>query len=212
MSVNGFRVHREHGTKFDPGDSLGFGELSSCFVSKCRFSNLRVRPITYEPPPVEYDQEDYTRYYREAAEFDDSDAFAHLGLADALVDQRRFEEAEMHLDKFRELVREEYWLRSGVQMIHGLLLKGRGDYADAFKPLQESVATQRFRVTALGQLAWLYASCPDAAYRDGPKPLLRLGKRCKLLRRISGITKKCSPRPKRRTISSIWPSRPSATP
>ena len=62
----------------------------------------------------------------------------------------------------------------------GNLLDGQGQYADAIRFYESALKAQPSHAGVLNNLAWLRASCPEAAFRDGPQAV-RLAKRaCEL--------------------------------
>ncbi|RPJ36800.1 MAG: hypothetical protein EHM35_07500 [Planctomycetaceae bacterium] len=59
-------------------------------------------------------------------------------------------------------------------LVHGLLgglLCSTGQYGEALAHLEAAHAANTGDVTVANNLAWLLATCPDAAYRDGPRAL-----------------------------------------
>jgi Tfp pilus assembly protein PilF len=60
------------------------------------------------------------------------------------------------------------------------LLDGQGKYADAIRFYQAALQAQPNQAEALNNLAWLRASCPDAAFRDGPEAVRLAAKACQL--------------------------------
>ena len=65
------------------------------------------------------------------------------------------------------------WLPT-VPLVHGLLgglLCSTGQYGEALAHLEAAHAANPGDVTVANNLAWLLATCPDAAYRDGPRAL-----------------------------------------
>jgi Flp pilus assembly protein TadD len=59
-------------------------------------------------------------------------------------------------------------------LAHGLLgglLCSIGQYGEALTHLEAALAANAGDVTVANNLAWLLATCPDAAYRDGPRAL-----------------------------------------
>ena len=58
--------------------------------------------------------------------------------------------------------------------MHGLLgglLCSTGQYREALVHLEAAYAANPGDVSVANNLAWLLATCPDAAYRDGPRAL-----------------------------------------
>ncbi len=62
----------------------------------------------------------------------------------------------------------------------GLIHQRRGDFAPAAKDFSESARLDPDNPTNMDDLAWLLATCPDAAVRDGKKALALSKKACEL--------------------------------
>lgn len=62
----------------------------------------------------------------------------------------------------------------------GMLLEQRGDHERAISDLNQAVLLQPEDATAYNNLAWLWATCPDARFRDGKKAVVSATRSCEL--------------------------------
>jgi len=62
----------------------------------------------------------------------------------------------------------------------GLLHEARSDYQDAFDDFQKAIQLDSGDAYACNNLAWLLATCPNAAFRDGRKAVEFANKACAL--------------------------------
>jgi tetratricopeptide (TPR) repeat protein len=58
--------------------------------------------------------------------------------------------------------------------------KAQGEYDRAIADFSEALRLDPKHLTAIGNITWLYATCPDAKYRDGSKALAFGTKACEL--------------------------------
>jgi tetratricopeptide (TPR) repeat protein len=90
---------------------------------------------------------------------------AHYNLADIFFAQGRWDEAIEHyqqaLKQMPDSVHAYYQL--------GLALQSRGRFAEAVAQLQKVLELDPKHIPAQNNLAWLLATCPDGALRDGKK-------------------------------------------
>ncbi len=81
------------------------------------------------------------------------------------------------LDREQEAIvyaRKVAALAPNSPLVHGLLgslLCSTGQYGEALAHLEAAYAVNAGDVTVANNLAWLLATCPEAAYRDGPRAL-----------------------------------------
>jgi tetratricopeptide (TPR) repeat protein len=61
-----------------------------------------------------------------------------------------------------------------------LLLAPRGHLTEAIKLLQAAVQLAPQQAAASRNLAWIYATCPDRRFRNGPKAVELAGRACEL--------------------------------
>ena len=84
---------------------------------------------------------------------------------------------------FAEALRNLVHVRTNYAEAMGSLdgtLDGQGKYAEAIRFYQAALKAQPDQEGVLNNLAWLLATCPDAAFRNGPEAV-RLGSRaCEL--------------------------------
>jgi len=88
-------------------------------------------------------------------------------LASCLARLDREQEAIVYARKVAELA-------PNGPLVHGLLgslLCANGQYGEALVHLEAALAMNAGDVTIANNLAWLLATCPEAAYRDGPRAL-----------------------------------------
>jgi superkiller protein 3 len=92
---------------------------------------------------------------------------AHFNLANLFLAQGRWDEAIEHyqqaLKQMPDSVHAHYQL--------GLALQSRGQFAAAVAQFQKVLELDPRHVTALNNLAWIWATCPDNSLRNGPKAL-----------------------------------------
>ena len=88
---------------------------------------------------------------------------AHDNLAKALLQKGRLEEAMVHYRKFLEIEPHNVEARN----ILGTALIQQGHVKEAIQQWQEALAIEPENGNAASNLAWVFATCPDASIRDG---------------------------------------------
>ena len=88
---------------------------------------------------------------------------AHDNLAKALLQKGRLEEAMVHYRKFLEIEPHNVEARN----ILGTALIQQGHVKEAIQQWQEALAIEPTNGNAASNLAWVFATCPDASIRDG---------------------------------------------
>jgi tetratricopeptide (TPR) repeat protein len=109
--------------------------------------------------------DDAISHYRRALQLRDGNAATHYGLAMALVEQRKVDEAIEHFKKALSLQLDntEASNNLAVMYIH------RGEIGNAIAQWQQTLAFDPDNGQAANNLAWVFATSPDAEFRDGPK-------------------------------------------
>jgi protein O-mannosyl-transferase len=107
-------------------------------------------------------------HYRKAIEIEPDYMKARFSLANALSAQGRAEEAieqyQQALKQMPNSVHAHYQL--------GVVLQGRSRFAEAGVQFQKVLQLDPGHVAAQNNLAWLLATCPDRALRDGSKAVV----------------------------------------
>ena len=96
-------------------------------------------------------------------------------LASCLARLKREQEAIPYARKAAQMA-------PGSAMVHGLLgglLSSTGQYREALTHLEAAYAASPGDVSVANNLAWVLATCPEAAYRDGPRALRLAESACK---------------------------------
>ena len=88
---------------------------------------------------------------------------AHDNLAKAFLQKGRLEEAMVHYRKFLEIEPQNVEARN----ILGTALIQQGHVKEAIQQWQEALAIEPENGNAASNLAWVFATCPDASIRDG---------------------------------------------
>ena len=88
---------------------------------------------------------------------------AHDNLAKALLQKGRLEDAMVHYRKFLEIEPHNVETRN----ILGTALIQQGHVKEAIQQWQEALAIEPANGNAASNLAWVFATCPDASIRDG---------------------------------------------
>ncbi len=104
-------------------------------------------------------------HLQKALEIQPGLASAHNNLGDALLRKGRFDEA---ITRFQEAVR----LRPDFARAHcnlGAALLRKGQAAEALAHYQAAIAAQPANPPVLTTVAWVLATCPEAAVRNGPR-------------------------------------------
>ena len=111
--------------------------------------------------------DDAISQYRRALAIRPDYAEAHNNLAAALASRGQLDEAMAHYRRALEI--EPDYLAAHYNL--GLALAGRGRFAEAIAHYQKALQLKPDYAAVLNELAWLCATCPDAAFRDGAAAL-----------------------------------------
>jgi Flp pilus assembly protein TadD len=114
--------------------------------------------------------------YQEAIRLKPEYAEACYNLGNALLTKGRTGEA---ISQFQQAVRlkPDYANTLGAQ---ASTLAGQGKHAEAIRFYQAALKAQPDQEGVLNNLAWLLASCPDAAFRNGPEAVRLAARACEL--------------------------------
>lgn len=105
--------------------------------------------------------------FRKAIELKPDLADAHNNLGALLLSSGRLQEALPHLQKVCELQPN----KAGAHANLGVALRMSGQVAEAVAAYQKALAADPAQLAALANLAWILATHPDPAFRDGPRAL-----------------------------------------
>ena len=111
--------------------------------------------------------EEAITHYRKALELKPDYAEAHDSLGNALRGCGRTDEAVAHYQKALELNPLDATAHRGLAEV----LAGRGQVHEAIIHYKRALTITPQNVAACNNLAWLFATCPDAAVRDGAKAI-----------------------------------------
>jgi tetratricopeptide (TPR) repeat protein len=145
---------------FVPDGTLGL-RLSGFGVSPVRFSNFRVRKLTFGPPPE--DAEARIKYYTESIRRNADNAFAYYRRGVAHRERKEYEAAIADFEKAEQVLPE---LASVLSPI-GDTYAAKGDYDKAIKAFEAAIKKLPTNLPAKAELAWLRATCPQEKYRNG---------------------------------------------
>lgn len=120
--------------------------------------------------------EDGAVYLRRAVEIKPGFAVAHNNLASVLRRLRRYPEAVGHFEQ--ALALKPHWPE--VQRNLAGTLAGMRRWSEAVAHYRESLRLRPDAVETMDELAWLLATCPDDATRNGPEAV-RLAERSRFL-------------------------------
>lgn len=109
--------------------------------------------------------EEAIAHFETALSIRSANAPAHDNLAKAFLQQGRYDEAMLHAQKLLELQPENQEARNVV----GTILAQTGRISEAMDQWKKTIATDPNNGNANNNLAWVYATCPDPAIRDGSK-------------------------------------------
>jgi Tfp pilus assembly protein PilF len=117
-----------------------------------------------------------TTQFQEAARLKPSSALVHYNLGAALGNQGQTDAA---ISQFQEAIRLQPAYPEALGSLAGTL-DGQGKYAEAIRLYQAALKIQPDQDGILNNLAWLLATCPDAAFRSGPQAVRLATRACEL--------------------------------
>jgi tetratricopeptide (TPR) repeat protein len=151
---------------------------------KLRLGNVRVRKLTYGPPPRIEDAKyaECVEYYSQAIEDNPgySAPYRLRGMSHYFLGQ--YEHA---LPDFRKVVELDPEARGALVFV-GDTLRGLGRYSEAIDSLQSAIAKEPQEPSAYATLCLIFAACPDAKLRDVPQAM-RLGTKARELNAKSSL-------------------------
>ena len=114
--------------------------------------------------------------YTEAIRLDPKDAEAHRFRAFASIQKADFQKAFADLDDAIRLNPTD----AKALINRGNLRKSKQEYEKAIVDYTAAIRTDPKGAWAHHELAWLYATCPDAKFRSGTKAVENAAKACKM--------------------------------
>ena len=106
-------------------------------------------------------------HFEQALKIDPGSAEAHYALGDILAHRRRFDEAVAHFEQALKTKADFAEAHVGLAAV----LLGRGRVSEAAEHFQQALQAKPDCIPALNNLAWIRATHPDAAFRDGRQAL-----------------------------------------
>jgi len=119
---------------------------------------------------------DTSTLFRYALALNPNDVHALYGLGTYLADTGRLEEGKPLLEKAIRIHPANPEALGALASI----FDSQGDYEDAIRFYRAGLEAQPDHTGILNNLAWLLATCPDAAYRDGPEAVRLASRACEL--------------------------------
>jgi tetratricopeptide (TPR) repeat protein len=116
------------------------------------------------------------RQYQEALRLKPDYAEAHYSLGVVLVNQGQMDAA---IRQYQEAIRLRPAYAEALGAMAGTL-DGQGKYAEAIRCYQAALKAQPDQDGLLNNLAWLLATCPDAAFRNGTEAVRLATRACEL--------------------------------
>ena len=116
------------------------------------------------------------RQFQEADRLMPGSAALHYNLGLALASRGQ---ADAAIRQLREAIRLQPAYPEALGALAGALA-GQGNYAEAIRSYQAALKAQPDQVGVLNNLAWLLATCPDAAFRNGPEAVRLATRACEL--------------------------------
>jgi tetratricopeptide (TPR) repeat protein len=112
----------------------------------------------------------------EAIRFEPEDASAYNWRGIAHKNLGNLEAALADYNRVLEITPNAF----GAYLNRGLLFKSKGDFASAMANYLLALQFNPNYAVAYNNLAWLWSTCPDTQFRDGPKALEYANKACEL--------------------------------
>jgi tetratricopeptide (TPR) repeat protein len=121
--------------------------------------------------------------YQEALVIKPDYAEAHNNLGRALSEKGRFDEATAHFQRAVRLKPDD----AEAHINLGLVLQARGRFDEAIAQLQQALQINPNHGEAHNNLAWLRATCPAAALRNGAEAIAHAQRAKQLLGNVPGV-------------------------
>jgi len=121
------------------------------------------------------DWRDCCRFHR-ALQLAPNNVLALYGLGTHLADIGRVDEGKPYLEK---AIRLQPAFPESLAAIASLF-DGKGEYTDAIRFYESAIKQDPDFADALNNLAWLRASCPDVAFRDGTQAVRLATRACEI--------------------------------
>jgi Flp pilus assembly protein TadD len=148
--------HFEESLKFNPRNAKAHGNLGRALAMRGNYAVAE-------------------SHFLEALRIKSDDADTHRFYGTALAEQRKYEPALKHL---REAVRLEPDIETRMQLT--AVLRATGGTREAIEQCRLILAAKPAMPEALNNLAWLLATAPDAALRDGKEAVRLAEEVCRL--------------------------------
>jgi Tfp pilus assembly protein PilF len=116
--------------------------------------------------------------FQEAARLKPDSATIHYNLGIALGAKGQTDAA---ISQFQEAIRLKPAYPEALGTLAGTL-DSQGKYAEAIRHYQAALKAQPDQEEVLNNLAWLLATCPEAAFRNGPEAVRLATRACELTR------------------------------
>jgi tetratricopeptide (TPR) repeat protein len=152
--------------------------LSSSLLSEKRFSNIRIRKLSYGPPPEEEKYAERLAYFEEALRRDPKDAHAYQECGAARQGLGKFDEAVADCKKSLDIL--PYWTKPYATI--AAIEAQRGHFAPAFEILESYAKISPDNPDILAMKALLQATAAEEKYRNGQAALDNAKKACEATR------------------------------
>lgn len=153
--------------------------LGSCWVTaphEIRYSNLRIRKLTLDPPPPEDDHAARVKFFTESLRQHPDNPFAYCGRGKAHCELNQFEDALADLQRAMQLRGDLADAALSIAVVYDR----KGDYAQAIKQLELIIQKCPDMADAHNALAWLLATCPEDRYRNGTEAVKHADRACQM--------------------------------
>ena len=171
MFVNGKRVTGWSRYDFQPSGAFLLGTPGpKDSTPVVRFSNLRIRQLTYPSPPRYREHEARIKYYTERIAADADAPWHYLDRANSYLSTRDHAKAIEDYEHFLKLRPKSDFALMKLGVAHA----GNGEYQKAIDRYQQALKLVPNATHVLNHWAWLEATCQAAPFRDGAKALQRV--------------------------------------